>query len=231
MKLRIASAALLALLSSLLTANALARQDPAKVKQAVDEFLAVQVRGLPGEVSHTVGSIDPNNRLVPCSSLVVSMTPGARSWGRTSVMVRCQDENGWSIFVPVHIRVVADYLVTATPLAQGQTVAPANLARRRGDLSDLPPGILTEEREALGRTAALSISAGRPLRGDMLRQPQVIKQNQTVKVVSQGSGFQVSNEGRALTNGLDGQVIQVRLANGQIVTGIARPGGVVEVGF
>lgn len=231
MRFRIATSALLAILSCVFATNALARQDPAKVKRTVEEFLGVQVRGLPGEVSYTIGSIDPNNRLAPCSTLAASMTAGARSWGRTSVMVRCQEENGWSIFVPVHIRVIADYIVSATPLAQGQAITSANLARRRGDLSDLPAGILTEEREAIGRTAALSISAGRPLRGDMLRQPLVILQNQTVKVVSQGPGFQVTNDGKALSNGLDGQVVQVRLANGQLVTGIARPGGVVEVGF
>ena len=222
---------LLAILSCIVATNAIARQDPAKVKQVVGEFLGVQVRGLPGEVSYTIGSIDPNNRLAPCSALMVSMAAGAKAWGRTSVMVRCQEENGWSIFVPVHIRVVTDYLVSATPLAQGQAITAGNLARRRGDLSDLPAGILTEEREAIGRTAALSIGAGRPLRGDMLRQPLVILQNQTVKVVSQGPGFQVTNEGKALTNGLDGQIVQIRLANGQMVTGIARPGGVVEVGF
>lgn len=231
MRFRIATSALLAILGCVVATNALARQDPAKVKHAIEAFLGVQVRGLPGEVSYTVGSIDPSNRLPPCSALMVSMTAGAKAWGRTSVMVQCQEENGWSIFVPVHIRVVTGYLVTATPLAQGQSITAGNLARRRGDLSDLPAGILTEEREAIGRTAAFSISAGRPLRSDMLRQPMVILQNQTVKVVTQGPGFQVTNEGRALTNGLDGQVIRVRLANGQMVTGIARAGGIVEVGF
>lgn len=219
------------MLVSLAAADVSARQDPARVKQVVEEFLAVQVRGLPGEASYTIGNIVSDNRLVPCSTLVASMAAGAKSWGRTTVMVRCQEDKGWSIFVPVHIRVMTDYLVTATPLAQGQTIVAENLTRRRGDLSDLPAGILTEEAEAMGRTAALSIGAGRPLRSDMLRQPLVIQQNQTVKVISQGTGFQVTNEGRALTNGSNGQVVRVRLANGQMVTGIARPGGIVEVGF
>lgn len=77
----------------------------------------------------------------------------------------------------------------------------------------------------------MSIAAGRPLRADMLRQPIVIQQNQTVKLVSRGAGFQVSNEGRALTNGLEGQIVQVRLASGQVVSGVARTGGIVEIGF
>lgn len=213
------------------TTDVLARQDPATVRQAVDNFLHAQTRGLPGQVSYTVGGLDPDNRLTPCAALEASLPHGAKAWGRTNVVVRCQAERGWSIFLPVHIRVVTAYLVTAVPLAQGQTVTAADLTYQQGDLSDLPAGILTDEREAIGRTAALSITAGRPLRADMLRQPIVVQQNQTVKVISRGPGFQVTNDGRALNNGLEGQVVQVRLGTGQVVSGIARPGGVVEIGF
>jgi flagella basal body P-ring formation protein FlgA len=231
MKLGVPVFACLFLLVVLPTADVLARQDPAQVKNAIDAFLRIQVRGLPGEVSYSISSIDPNNRLIACNSLEVGMPAGAKAWGRTSVSVRCQEARGWTIFVPVHIRVVTDYLVTAMPLAQGQPVTAGDLTRQRGDLSDLPAGILTDEREAVGRTASMSVAAGRPLRADMLRQPVVIQQNQTVQVVSRGPGFQVSNEGRALTNGLDGQIVQVRLANGQVVSGVARAGGIVEIGF
>lgn len=213
------------------TAMPLARQDPLPVKEAVESFLRTQTAGLPGQVSYTVGSIDAHNQLAPCTALEVALPPGAKGWGRTNVTVRCVAAPGWSIFLPVHVRVVADYLVTAMPLAQGQTVTPGDLSRRQGDLSELPAGILTDERQAVGRTAALSISAGRPLRADMLRQPLVIQQNQTVRVVSRGAGFEVANEGRALNNGADGQVVQVRLHTGQVVSGIARAGGIVEVGF
>lgn len=221
----------LLLLSSLSTTTALARQDPEVVKEAVDTFLKAQAAGLPGQVNHSVGSLDSRNQLAPCSALDVALPPGAKGWGRTNVIVRCLAEPGWSVFLPVHIRVVADYLVTAMPLAQGQTVTAADLLRRQGDLSDLPAGILTDERQAVGRTAAYAIAAGRPLRADMLRQPTVVQQNQTVKVISRGPGFQVANEGRALTNGAEGQVVQVRLPTGQVVSGIARAGGIVEIGF
>ena len=99
------------------------------------------------------------------------------------------------------------------------------------DLTDLPAGILTDPDQAVGRTLAVSLPAARPLRGDMLRQAIVVQQNQSVKVVARGSGFAVANEGRALTNAVAGQVVQVRLANGQIVSGIARAGGSVEVKY
>jgi flagella basal body P-ring formation protein FlgA len=217
--------------AALLATLAWGNQDPAPVRKAVEDYLHVQTKGLPGEVSFTVGAFNPNNGLPPCASFEVGREPGARLWGRTNVMVRCTQEGGWRVFVPVHIRVFADYLVTGHPLVQGQPVSDADLATQRGDLADLPAGILTDARQAVGRTAAISVPAGRPLRADMLRQAVVVQQGQNVKLVSRGPGFEVANEGRALNNAADGQVAQVRLANGQVVSGIARPGGVVEVGL
>jgi len=223
--------AAIACLAMMVAATATARQDPAPVRQAIEDYLRVQTGGLPGEVSFSFRGLDPGNQLAPCGAFDVSLAPGARAWGRTNLSVRCLAQDGWSIFVPVQIHVVADYIIAARPLAQGQTISGDDLARRHGDLSDLPSGVLTDERQGIGRTMLVSIAAGRPLRGDMVRQPLVVQQNQMVRVVSRGAGFQVSNEGKALNNGTDGQVIQVRLANGQVVSGIARAGGVVEVGF
>ena len=208
-----------------------ARQDPAPVRQAVEDYLRIQTQGLPAQVSFSVGAIDPNNGLAPCAALEVGQAAGSRLWGRGNVTVRCARPNGWSMFVPIHVRVVADYVITARPLAQGQVLADGDLAAQQGDLTELPAGILTDSRQALGRTAAMSVPAGRPLRADMLRQAFAVKQGQGVKVLYRGQGFEVANEGRALNNAAEGQVAQVRLANGQIISGIARAGGIVDVGF
>lgn len=212
-------------------APVLARQEAAPVRQAVERFLATQSKGLPGEVSISVDDIDAGNQLPPCSALDVALPGGARAWGRTHVAVKCLGPEPWAIFVAARVRVIADYLVTAHPLSQGQTVGSSDLAWLHGDLADLPPGILTDPAQAVGRTAAISVISGRPLRADMLRLPLLVRQNQTVKIISRGNGFLVTNEGKALGQGSEGDVIQVRLANGQVISGIARAAGVVEVSF
>lgn len=219
------------ILALLLSTAAAAFQDPLAVRKAVEEYLRIQTKGLPGRVSFTLTGLDPNNNLAPCAPLDVGQTPGSRAWGRTSVRVRCLQEGGWSVFIPVHIKVVANYLVAARPLAQGQLIAEGDIGMQSGDLSDLPSGTLTDAGQALGHTASMSIPAGRPLRGDMVRQAMVVQQGQNVKVISRGQGFEVANEGKALNNAAEGQIAQVRLGNGQIVSGIARSGGQVEVGF
>lgn len=223
---------LLLLFAGCASFSALAQQNPAPVSQVVEDFLRIQTQGLPGQADFEITGLDPRNNLTPCNQMEASLAGGARLWGRTSVMVRCLDAGGWRIHVPVKIRVMADYLVTARALTQGQIVGDEDLMRNNGDLTALPNGILTDATQAIGRTAAMSIPAGRPLRGDMLRQPLAVQQSQSVKVISKGPGFEVvGSDGRALNAAADGQVVQVRMANGHIVSGIARMGGIVEVSF
>ncbi|MCX8086970.1 MAG: flagellar basal body P-ring formation chaperone FlgA [Rhodocyclaceae bacterium] len=219
------------LLFALLGQAAWAQQDPLPVKKAVLEWLKVQTRGLPGEVSIEVGSLDPGNRLAPCHDFEVSRPAGAKPWGRTNVLVRCLDEAGWRVYVPVQIRIKAAYLVSARPIAQGQELTATDLATQVGDLAELPASILTDASLAIGKVAASPIPAGRPLRADLLKMPTVVRSGQTVKLVSRGPGFAVTNEGRALNQAAEGQPVQVRLTNGQVVSGIARAGGIVEVSY
>ena len=218
---------LIAALSCLLAAAPLAsaHQDPGPVRRAIESFLRVQIKGLPGQASFTIGAIDPQNQLVACPAFTVSMPPGARAWGRTNVSVHCEMAGGWRIFVPVHIRILGNYLITARALVQGQVVG-------AGDLADLPANILTDPAQAIGKTVAQSVSSGQPLRSDMLRQTLVVQQGQSVRVVSQGPGFRVSaGAGRALNNAAENQVVQVRMPNGRIISGLARDGGVVEIAY
>jgi len=223
---------LLLLLLLFFAASLAARQAAEPVKQAIEDFLRVQTKGLLGQVSFSIGNIDPQNGLIPCTAFEVSLPAGARAWGNTNVKVHCQSESSWNIFVPVKIRVVGDYLVTARPLSLGQVITEADLTKSRGDLASLPSGILTEAAQAIGKNLAQSVPSGQPLRSDMLRLALVVQQGQGVKVLSKGPGFQVTGgEGRALNNAMDGQVVQVRMANGHVVSGIARPGGVVEVTY
>lgn len=208
-----------------------ARQEPAEVKRVIEDFLRVQTRGLPGEASFTVGAVDPNNHLAPCPALEAFLPAGGRPWGRISVGVRCQTAGGWTIYVPAQVKVIGDYFVTARPLARGQAVAAGDLVRRRGDLAELPAGIVSEEAQAVGKTLNVSIQSGQVLRSDLLRAPLAVQQGQGVRVVSAGKGFQVATEGTALNNAAAGQVVRVRTASGQTVSGIARSDGTVEVRY
>lgn len=208
-----------------------AHQDQTTLRRDVEQFLRTQTAGLPGEVHISVHPIDQRMNLAACSTPEPFLPSGSRIWGKTTVGVRCRAPSQWTIYVAAQVRVLADYIITAAPLAQGKQISPNDLAQVRGDLTALPQGIITTPAEAIGKTVAISLSAGTPLRMDSLRNQHAMLQGQTVRLVSNGPGFRITAEARALNNADEGQIAQVRTASGQVVSGVAKPGGVVEVTY
>ncbi|RJF98677.1 flagellar basal body P-ring formation chaperone FlgA [Noviherbaspirillum saxi] len=210
---------------------AVPRQDPAVLRQVVEQFLRIQTAGLPGQVNLSVGQVDARSTLPACAAPEAFLPNGSRVWGRTTVGVRCTVPSPWTMYISATAQVVGEYVAAATPLAQGQLIGPQHVVKIKGDLTTLPAGILTDTAQAIGRTMTASLAAGTPLRSDSLRSQAAVQQGQTVRVVSSGPGFSVATEGRALNNASEGQIAQARTASGQVVSGVAKAGGVVEVTY
>lgn len=215
----------------LTTGVAHAQQPPGPVEALATDFLHAQAYGLPGEVQIEVGQLDSSNRLPPCAALQAFLPPGTRAWGQISVGVRCDSPVVWTVYLPARVSVITDYLVAARPIRPGQIIGPDDLRVERGDLAAQPAGTVTDMARVIGHHARFAVGAGNTLRTGMLRLPPAVQQGQSVKVIGSGAGFSVSNEGRALNRAGDGESVRVRLPNGQVVTGVARPGGVVEIRF
>ena len=207
------------------------RQDIAPIRALVEQFLQTQGAGLPGQVEVKVGAIDSRLNLPACVSLDAFLPNGSRAWGKTTVGVRCSAPSPWVIYVASTVSVWTDYVVAATPLAQNQQISKADIASVRGDLSILPAGTITDPALAIGHTTAISIAIGAPLRRDTLRVQAAVQQGQLVRLVTSGPGFKVSTEARAISNAGEGQLAQTRTPSGQLISGIARSGGIVEVAY
>ncbi|RZI42106.1 flagellar basal body P-ring formation protein FlgA [Herbaspirillum sp. HC18] len=207
------------------------RQDTAALRHVVEQFLGVQAAGLPGQININVGQVDSRTNLPACAAPEAFLPNGSRIWGKTTVGVRCAAPSPWTIYISATVQVIGEYVATTTPLAQGKALSSNDLVKVKGDLTALPNGIITDPSQAVGRTLAVSLPAGTPVRSDALRAQAAIQQGQTVRVVSAGPGFSVSAEARALNNAAEGQVAQARTASGQVVSGVAKAGGVVEVTY
>jgi flagella basal body P-ring formation protein FlgA len=212
-------------------AQTAARQDPNALRAVAEQFLLAQAAGLPGEVAVKVGQVDARTALAACPAPQAFLQPGARPWGKTTVGVRCTAPSNWTVYLQAQVSVQAQYVTAALPLGQGQAIEAGQLVLVKGDIAAMPAGIVTDIAQAVGRTPTVSLAAGTPLRGDLLRSKPVVQQGQSVRIVSNGNGFSVSAEGRAIGNAGDGQVVQVRTPSGNVVSGTARLGGMVEIAF
>jgi flagellar basal body P-ring formation protein FlgA len=204
-------------------------QDQQVILNASQAFLEQQSKGLPGKVTITLGQIDKRLRLASCAELAPFLPQGSKPWGKMVIGVRCTAPSAWVIYVNANVQVSGDYYVTAHPIAQGQTLSANDLNKQSGDLSTMPAGVITSPDQAIGRSLNMSLSAGSVLRGDILKNPAAVQQGQSVRIVGKGNGFQVATDGQSLSNASDGQVAKAKTNSGQVINGIARAGGIIEV--
>ena len=194
---------------------------------AIDRFLLSQTAGLPGKVIVTVDR-PLSGDLPSCDAPEPFLPNGAHLWGRVSVGVRCNSNLPWTRYVSAYVAVLGTYYVAARPIDAGQALTPADGEAREGDLASLPRSVIVDPAQLNGMLAENRIASGAPIRRELLRGVPIVQQGQIIKVISQGPGFIVSTEGKAMTNAAVGAIVQVKIQGGQVLSGIVRSSGVVE---
>lgn len=189
-----------------------------------------QLQGQPGKISIAISPLDVS-RLPPCSAYEAFTPGGARLIGKTQIGVRCLGPSSFTVMLAAQIAVTGNYVTTSRALRAGQVIEAGDLILASGDIGNLPSGFIPDIPDAVGKTLRNSLAAGQILRSEQLSAPLVIRQGQNVKVITVGSGFAVSAEGKALGNAAVGQLVQVRMASGQTVSGTARADSSVEIPF
>lgn len=222
---------LLALLAVVPGTQAEEWQSLQAIQTAVEAFAKEKTADMSGERTVTVSRIDSRLKLAKCTQLEPYLPSGSRLWGNSSIGVRCLAPTPWSLYVPVLIRVSDRVLVAVRPIPSGQPVKPEDVDLQLRDITRFAGSALTSLDQVTGRNTVMPIASGTVLRAEMLRAALVIRQGQTVKLVAQGTGFTITSEGQAMGNAAAGQVVAVKTRSGQLVKGIARSEGVVEVNF
>jgi flagella basal body P-ring formation protein FlgA len=98
----------------------------------VEQFLQVQAAGLPGEVTVTVGAIDPRMSWPPAPIHKLSSCRRARL-GQDHGRRALRSTFPWTIYIQANVTVVGDYLASAAPLVQGQSIDGNHHAQGRPD--------------------------------------------------------------------------------------------------
>lgn len=204
------------------------QEDGETIRRAALAYLQQQTVGLPGKIAITVRQTFPRG-LAACTTLEPFMPTGARLWGRTTVGVRCAGAKPWTLYLQAQISIEATYYLAARQIEPGAVVTAQDLLARNGDLSNLPRAIITDPSQAVGAVALARIGAGMPLRQDLLKSASAVSIGQTVRVVAKGQDFTISSEGSVMNNASPGQQVRVKMAGGQIISGIVKDGATVQV--
>ena len=175
--------------------------------------------GLRMEVA--LGTLDPRLKLAPCGNIEPYMPPGTKLWGKTRVGVRCVDGvTRWNVSLPVTVSAWGKAWVVRNPMPAGSVVTQNDVVEAEVNWAEDPNAVLRDPALWLGFAASRPLTTGQTLRANMVRPAQVFQAGSNVRVVAQGSGFQVASDGQALTVGVVGQVARVRMDNGKVASGL-----------
>nr|WP_311526953.1 flagellar basal body P-ring formation chaperone FlgA [uncultured Ralstonia sp.] len=210
--------------------NAIQMQIQQQLQSQLDILGGTNETGTP-RASVEVGPVDARVANQPCDQIDLMLPAANRLRGRIQVGVRCRSPHAWAAWVPATIQITGTYYVASHQLPPGKTLDMGDLEARTGDLSMLPASVVQQPADVVGRVLLTSVAASQPLRAESLRLAVAVQAGQTVKLIAEGGGFQVSSDGRALNQAAVGQVAQVRTANGNVVSGIAQSAGVVAIQF
>lgn len=190
----------------------------------IDRFIKLQFASSSVEISVLVRT--PAQQWPQCEQPQLALPPNARRWGNLSVSVRCGQERR---FIQVQVQAIGHYLVSARGIGAGSKLAATDVRLKTGRLDTLPPRTLTQTSQAIGAVSLRHISPGQPLNLAMLRRDWVIRAGQPVQVMAQGEGFNISGAGKAMNNAAVEDNVRVRMLSGQIVSGIARHDGTIQI--
>lgn len=109
---------------------------------------------------------------------------------------------------------------------------PAGAVIQAGDLRVIDtdrPG-LTDPSAAIGMQTRITIYEGRPLHANMLQAPRLVERNQIVRLSFQRGALRIDTEGRALSEGASGDLIQVmNIGSRSTVMAQVMPDGTLSV--
>lgn len=192
----------------------------------VESFIQAQYAGNPNVTDIKVLVRTPANRWPLCEQPQLSLPQNSRHWGNISLSARCGQERR---FIQAQVQVIGRYLVAARGISAGSKLTADDIKLKTGRLDTLPARTLTVNAKAIGAVSLRNISPGQPLNPVMLRRAWVIKAGQSVQVQAQGSGFNISSAGKAMNNAAAEDSVRVRMASGQIVSGVANEDGTIGI--
>lgn len=219
--------AIIFLLGAYMSAHAQAAGDKPDFIDATQRWLASAVSSVhpagtkPLRMEVTVGELDSRLRLAPCSRVEPYIPAGARLWGKTRLGLRCLDGSAkWNVFLPVTIRGYGPAWVIKGNVATGTTLTEADAIEAEVDWAEEISPIVVNPTQWVGQVASRALTTGQALRQGMIKPAQVFQAGTQIRVLAQGTGFQITSDGQALSAGVVGQPARVRMDGGRVMSGV-----------
>jgi flagellar basal body P-ring formation protein FlgA len=205
-------------------------QTHTSIYTAVNEYAQQHINSdLDLEISIT--PLDKLLKLPLCAEALETFSPSELlKAGRTSIGVRCNSPNAWSIYVSAVIKIYQQVLILTQPLQRGEFISQRHVMLERRDVSGLRGDFVSNLEQIDNKQAVRSLTQGSILSPRSLVEPQLIKRNDKVIISAEQSSFSIKMNGIAMRNGSKGELIPIKNQNsGRIINATVIAPGLVSV--
>lgn len=222
------------LLMSALSGPVLADTTAGQIRKATVAFLQEFAEKLANDgyrVTHEPGAIDSRLTLAECTRpLDVQFSGDPWQSNSPSLLVACQGERPWRMYVTASVSIHGPALVATRPLTRGERITRDLLSRTSVEINASHRGVITDPQQAIGMEVRRSINAGSPITPDVLSAPDAVARGDHVIITARTGGFSVSSRGKALANaGIGEQVLVENLRSSRTVKANVVAPGHVEI--
>jgi flagella basal body P-ring formation protein FlgA len=208
MRILIFLAAVLSISSAGVSANT-----AGQIHQAASRFLTSfaedqSARGY--KVTHELGNLDARLSLDNCESAPdVSFSGDPWKTTQPSLLVSCEGERPWRMFLPVTVEIHGQGLAASRPLARGERITESALKPRAIAINATRRSPIRDKNQLIGMEMRRGINTNTVFTADLLTAPEAIARGDHVVITAETGGFSVRSRGKALGSGSIGEQVMV----------------------
>ena len=184
------------------------------------------------DAEYKLGNLDPRLSLAPCGDeqMAVEFSSDPMSTTQPSLLVSCDGERPWRMYLSVSLEIYGDALVAARPLNRGDRVTPAMVSTERVQVNSVRQGAITRPENLIGLEMKRPVRAGTPFTPHLVTSPDAVARGDHVMITARSKAFAVQTRGKALANGRIGeQVLVENLSSSRTVRARVVAPGKVEI--
>lgn len=184
------------------------------------------------DAEYKLGNLDPRLSLAPCGDeqMAVEFSSDPMSTTQPSLLVSCDGERPWRMYLSVSLEIYGDALVAARPLNRGDRVTPAMVSTERVQVNSVRQGAITRPENLIGMEMKRPVRAGTPFTPHLVTSPDAVARGDHVMITARSKAFAVQTRGKALANGRIGeQVLVENLSSSRTVRARVVAPGKVEI--
>lgn len=166
-----------------------------------------------GKISVSADKIDSRLNLKPCAEdQLFVFNPYQTTMLSTSTMgIKCkEDDNHWTLYVPIKITLLKTVLVAKKPLMKGARINAEDIYQTEMDVQKLKHGYFTDRHELLGQVCKQNINIDTPITAFNIELAKLVHKGEQVSITATNGPLTIAMEGIALDNGAKGEPVRVK---------------------